>query len=85
MIYEEIEEKIKNSPSLKLFRSKKASLMICFFYKQFKTGSDIVVNGEKIVEELAGFIEKYSFNDDDDEMLQSSSDSVSKAKRLLNN
>lgn len=83
MRYEEIEEKLRVSPSLKFLRSRNAALMISFFDEQFKAKNEIALPNEYLVKELAILIEQTHYVDDEDETQQQSLDSQAKAKRYL--
>lgn len=83
MRYEEIEEKLRVSPSLKFLRSRNAALMISFFDEQFKAKNEIALPNEYLVKELAILIEQTHYIDEDDETQQQSLDSQAKAKRYL--
>lgn len=82
MKYEEIEEKLRVSPTLKMLRSRSAALMISFFDSQFKAKNEIAVANDVLIDELAFMIEQLHFCDDDD-AASADLDSLSKAKRYL--
>lgn len=81
MRYEEIEEKLRVSPSLKFLRSRNAALMISFFDEQFKVKNEIALPYDYLVKELATLIEQTHYVDEEDDA--SSLDSELKAKRYL--
>lgn len=85
MRYDDIEEKLKLSPSLKFLRSRKAALMICFFDEQFKSRNEIALPHDHLVSELAILIDRIHYTDDEDDEIFDilSLDTVSKAKRYL--
>ncbi len=82
MKYEEIEEKLRLSPSLKLLRSRYAALMLCFFDEQFKANNEIALANEYLVRELAAILDQNNF-DDEEEGANSTLDSVAKARKLI--
>ena len=82
MKYEEIEEKLRVSPTLRLLRSRSAALMIGFFDSQFKAKNEISVANDVLVDELAFMIEQLQFTDDDDKASQGL-DSLAKARRYI--
>ena len=83
MRYEEIEEKLRVSPSLKFLRSRNAALMISFFDDQFKVKNEIALPYDHLVKELASLIEQIRYVDEEDENSPQNLDSLAKAKRYL--
>lgn len=85
MIYDELEEKLKYSPTLKFLRSRKAALMICFFHEHFKSKNEIALPNDYLVKELAELIEQLQFVDEEEELLPEtfSTDPIAKAKRYI--
>lgn len=85
MRYEEIEEKLKLSPTLKFLRSRIAALMICFFDEQFKSRNEIALPNDFLVKELAALIDRLHYVDEEDEEFNGflSADSLTQAKRYI--
>ena len=82
MKYDEIEEKLRISPSFKLLRSRHAALMISFFNEHFKEANEIAQPYDYLVRELAAILDQTSF-DDDDYPANQNLDQISKSKRLI--
>ena len=80
---EEIEDKLRVSPSLKFLRSRNAALMISFFDDQFKVKNEIALPYDHLVKELASLIEQIRYVDEEDENSPQNLDSLAKAKRYL--
>ena len=84
MIYQELEDKLKNSPSLKLLRAKRSSFILSFLHQEFKEKNEISIIGDRLIDELAAFSDKFLVTDEEeDTLIKNSPDSISKAKRLL--
>ncbi|MEG1617472.1 MAG: DUF3375 domain-containing protein [Bacteroidales bacterium] len=85
MRYDEIEEKLKLSPSLKFLRSRNAALMICFFREQFKYRNEIALPYEILAKELEELIDRLHYVDEEDEVIFQllSLDNRAKARRYI--
>ena len=83
MRYEEIEEKLRVSPSLKFLRSRNAALMISFFDEQFKAKNEVALPYDYLIKELAFLIEQTHYIDEEDEAQPQTLDAMAKAKRYL--
>ena len=84
MIYQELEDKLKNSPSLKLLRTKRSAFILSFLKQEFKDNNEISVGADRLLDELAAFIDKYlNPEEEEDILIKNSPDSLSKAKRFL--
>ncbi|MDO5570240.1 MAG: DUF3375 domain-containing protein [Bacteroidales bacterium] len=84
MIYTEIEEKLKSSPSIKLLRSKNASLIYALFKEQFKEKNEISVANDLLVSELASLLDNLNYTNADEEIIDILTlDSQTKAKRYI--
>ncbi|MGL4292617.1 MAG: DUF3375 domain-containing protein [Bacteroidales bacterium] len=83
MRYEEIEEKLRVSPSLKFLRSRNAALMISFFDEQFKAKNEISLPHDYLVKELASLIEQVHYVDEEETSQLLNTDSETKAKRYI--
>ena len=69
MIYQELEDKLKNSPSLKLFRAKRSAFILSFLNQEFKEKNEISIVGDKLIDELAAYIDKFLSADEEDDIL----------------
>ncbi len=81
MHYEAIEILLKNSPTLKILRSRNAALMITFFYNQFKISNEIALTNSLLVQRLAEYLDDLNYKEE--EMQDTNMDSIEIAKRLI--
>ncbi|MEG4851557.1 DUF3375 domain-containing protein [Microcoleus sp. B5-D4] len=58
MKHNQIEDDLKNEPSLKLLRTDNAPLIISFLYREFKSSNRITVSQSQLVEKLENYLEK---------------------------
>ncbi|MEG4011782.1 MULTISPECIES: DUF3375 domain-containing protein [unclassified Microcoleus] len=58
MKHDQIEDDLKNEPSLKLLRTDNAPLIISFLYREFKSSNRITVSQSELVEKLENYLDK---------------------------
>ncbi|MDR1052925.1 MAG: DUF3375 domain-containing protein, partial [Planctomycetaceae bacterium] len=82
--YEQIEEIIKNSPTLKMIRGSNATLIISFLQTQFKETNGQPIPYQNLIQQLANYLDNLNYQDDDDLNLSNSSlDSLEKSKKYI--
>ena len=57
---------LRNSPTLKLLRTRQAALMITFFHQQFKERNEIAVPNSLLVQRLADFLDLLDYHDEEE-------------------
>lgn len=83
MDYQKLEIQLKSGPSLKLLRSRNAPLILSFLYSQFKEQSEISISNEKLVSQLAWYLEEQNYSDEDDDLSSFGSDNYERAKKYI--
>lgn len=76
---------LRNSPTVKLLRSRHAALIITFFHQQFKERNEIAVPNSLLVQRLADYLDQLDYNDEDEnsDLAFWSLDYQEKAKRYI--
>ena len=83
MDYQKLEIQLKSAPSLKLLRSRNAPLILSFLYSQFKEEGEINIQNEKLVNQLAWYLEELDYSDDEDDLLSFGTDNYERAKKYI--
>lgn len=83
MDYQKLEIQLKSAPSLKLLRSRNAPLILSFLYSQFKEQSEISISNEKLVSQLAWYLEEQNYSDEDDDLTSFGADNYERAKKYI--
>ncbi|MDR1054972.1 MAG: DUF3375 domain-containing protein [Prevotellaceae bacterium] len=82
MDYQKLEIQLKSSPSFKLLRSRNAPLILSFLYSQFKEQGEISIQNEKLVNQLAWYIDELNYLDEED-MSSFGTDNYERAKKYI--
>lgn len=83
MDYQKLEIQLKSVPSFKLLRSRNAPLILSFLYSQFKEQGEISISNEKLVSQLAWYLEELNYSDEDDDLTSLGTDNYEKAKKYI--
>ncbi|GAB6013044.1 DUF3375 domain-containing protein [Viscerimonas tarda] len=83
MDYQKLEIQLKSAPSLKLLRSRNAPLILSFLYSQFKEQGEISISNEKLVSQLAWYLEELNYSDEDDDLTSFGTDNYERAKKYI--
>ncbi|KAA6340496.1 hypothetical protein EZS27_011641 [termite gut metagenome] len=83
MDYQKLEIQLKSAPSLKLLRSRNAPLILSFLYSQFKEQGEISIQNEKLISQLAWYLEELNYSDEDDDLTSFGSDNYERAKKYI--
>lgn len=85
MDLDKLDTLLRNSPTLKLLRTKHAALMITFFHQQFKERNEIAVPNSLLVQRLADYLDQLDYHDEEENVDLSfwSLDCQEKAKRYI--
>ncbi|MBI4945542.1 MAG: DUF3375 domain-containing protein [Bacteroidetes bacterium] len=85
MNFDKTEVLLKNSPTVKMLRSKNAVLMITFFYNQFKAVNEPEIPNSVLVQKLADYLDELNYKDEEEKIDLSSLnlDSVDRAKKYI--
>lgn len=83
MDYQKLEIELKSAPSLKLLRSRNAPLILSFLYSQFKEQGEISISNEKLVNQLAWYLEELNYSDEDDDLTLLGTDNYERAKKYI--
>ena len=83
MDYQKLEIQLKSAPSLKLLRSRNAPLILSFLYTQFKEQGEISISNEKLVSQLAWYLEELNYSDEDDDLTLFGTDNYERAKKHI--
>ncbi|GHT34532.1 hypothetical protein AGMMS49574_22130 [Bacteroidia bacterium] len=83
MDYQKLEIQLKSAPSLKLLRSRNAPLILSFLYSQFKEQGEISILNEKLVSQLAWYLEELNYSDEDDDLTSFGTDNYERAKKYI--
>ncbi len=84
MNYEQIKILVKNSPTVKMFRSNNAALIISFLHDQFKETNEQPIANSILVQKLADYLEELNYQDEDESELDSLGlDNIDRAKKYI--
>jgi Protein of unknown function (DUF3375). len=83
MDYQKLEIQLKSAPSLKLLRSRNAPLILSFLYSQFKEEGEINIQNEKLVNQLAWYLEELNYFDEEDDLPSFGTDNYERAKKYI--
>jgi len=83
MDYQKLEIQLKNAPSLKLLRSRNAPLILSFLYAQFKEQSEISIRNERLVTQLAYYLDELNYIDEEDNLHSFVTDSYERARKYI--
>lgn len=83
MDYQKLEIQLKSATSLKLLRSRNAPLILSFLYIQFKEQGEISISNEKLVSQLAWYLEELNYSDEDDDLTSFGADNYERAKKYI--
>ncbi|MDR2084399.1 MAG: DUF3375 domain-containing protein, partial [Bacteroidales bacterium] len=83
MDYQKLEIQLKSAPSLKLLRSRNAPLILSFLYSQFKEQGEISIQNEKLISQLAWYLEELNYSDEDGDLTSFGSDNYERAKKYI--
>lgn len=83
MDYQKLEIQLKSAPSLKLLRSRNAPLILSFLYSQFKEQGEISIQNEKLVNQLAWYIDELNYSDEEDDLSSLGTDNYERAKKYI--
>jgi hypothetical protein len=83
MDYQKLEIQLKSAPSFKLLRSRNAPLILSFLYSQFKEQGEISISNEKLVNQLAWYLEELNYSDEDDGLTSFATDNYERSKKYI--
>jgi hypothetical protein len=64
-------------------RSRNAPLILSFLYSQFKEQGEISISNEKLVNQLAWYLEELNYSDEDDDLTSFGTDNHERAKKYI--
>jgi len=85
MNYNNIEILLKNTPTIKMLRSKNVVLLVTFLYNQFQKNNELAIPNSSLIQRLADYIDELNYEDFEEEKTLSSLnlDSIDKAKKYI--